>query len=348
MNKRTPLRYLAALAVGVGLLALVWTAAAAPTQQNTLAACADIGFSTEEDFLSRGPRPPDGNPVISDGDLLSPRGVVCARNRQLLAAFSPAGVPPLPDLGLDAVDIVTIEPARIAFSTELDDPFGRFKAGDLLTTDGAVIPNVALLAAFGVRHDLGLDAVHFIGKVEDITRFLEIARQRTRDEWLQSPGALPSSLKEFKLDLWFSTEGKATTPDGRILQDGDLLSAATGAIVFRQEDLLAPPIPAGLPSRGVDFGLDAVPGCSGGRTTVQFSTEIGYQDAMTPTRRFTGGDLLVLGGAVVMRNKELVNAFEPLVSDLGLDAITFPSRRAPCGEAQIRTYLPVLLKQAPR
>ncbi len=137
----------------VALLLLAWGPAhAAPAQQaGPLAACAEAAFSTEQHFVSRGEPPADGNPVISGGDLLSPRGVVCLRNADLLRAFMPAGVPPLGDLGLDAVDILTLDPPLVAFSTEIDHPQGRFTEGDILTTSGVIIPNRVLLKAFGVN-----------------------------------------------------------------------------------------------------------------------------------------------------------------------------------------------------
>ena len=126
-------------------------------------------FSTEEDFVTQGPVPPDGNPIISDGDLLCSDCTVFARNRELLAAFKTQL-----DLGLDAADVIDAEARKplVAFSTELNDPRGRFTAGDLLATNGAVIPNIALLASFDIsRTDLGLDAVHFIGDKEAIVAF---------------------------------------------------------------------------------------------------------------------------------------------------------------------------------
>jgi len=72
--------------------------------QGALQACRSGGFSTEEDFISQGPEPPDGNPIISDGDLLSADGKVCARNADLLSVFQPKA-----DLGLDAVDVINTE-----------------------------------------------------------------------------------------------------------------------------------------------------------------------------------------------------------------------------------------------
>nr|MBC8449908.1 hypothetical protein [Chloroflexota bacterium] len=151
--------------------------------QSPLAYCREIGFSTEEDFVTQGPLPPDGNPIISDGDLLGRNGI-CARNRDLVHnAFDVDE-----DMGLDAADIISIEQGLVAFSTELDSPHGNFKAGDLLTNHGAAAPNQALLAKFGQLPDLGLDAVHFVGQTDSIIGFLAFAQKQGRDFWKQNPG----------------------------------------------------------------------------------------------------------------------------------------------------------------
>jgi hypothetical protein len=138
------------------LLLLMVTTPVNGESLSSLDACKDFAYSTEEDFLTAGPVPADGNPIISDGDLLNRYHTVCARNRELLSAWDIAD-----DLGLDAADVLDVQRELVAFSTELDDPRGRFKAGDLLITNGAIIPNVALLSLFQVGRDLGLDAVHF-------------------------------------------------------------------------------------------------------------------------------------------------------------------------------------------
>src|SRR3546814_3669615 len=70
-----------------------------------LQACRDGAFSTEEDFISGEPVPFDGNPYVSDDDVLSPNGQVCARNIELLQPRFDVSV----DLGLDALDILDIE-----------------------------------------------------------------------------------------------------------------------------------------------------------------------------------------------------------------------------------------------
>src|SRR6266545_1406094 len=195
-----------------------------------LKACEGGAFSTEEDFMMMRGEPFDGNRYISDGDLLSPNGQVCARNAELLQRFDVKV-----DLGLDAVDILSLD-GLIAFSTELDSPFGTFTAGDLLLTTGAVIPNSALVAPFGIRHNIGLDEVKFMGKTDDIRRFVELANRMKREEW--TGGKLQSALKDFKIDIWFSIEGTVWDRQRPIL-DGDVLSA-TGTIIATNRDLLTP------------------------------------------------------------------------------------------------------------
>ena len=113
--------------------------------------------------------PFDGNPIISDGDLLNAEGYVYMRNHDLLGTFDVSF-----DLGLDAADVIDIKDGLVTFSTELDHPDGRFTAGDLLATNGAILPNSSLLAAFKIPRelDLGLDAVHFKDEREVIIEFL--------------------------------------------------------------------------------------------------------------------------------------------------------------------------------
>jgi hypothetical protein len=289
-----------------------------------LQACQFLAFSTEEDFVTRGPEPPDGNPIVSDGDLLGKDCTICARNADLLQPFDVTT-----DLGLDAVDVVSVEAAYVAFSTELDSPHNgtetvHFTAGDLLATNGLIIPNLALMRKYDQAHpnirldyDLGLDALFFVGHPERIIVFIEKAREWSRDEWINDPDALAGMLEEHGVDIWFSTEGTGPVPAAPALLDGDLLSAATGNIV-QSNDLLLPDVPAGIPSRGVDFGLDAVTGSRDGHLeTINFSTEILYRgDA-----HFTDGDLLKRGGDLLFSNEELVECFEPAARFLGLDAI---------------------------
>ena len=163
--------------------------------RDALEYCSQLAFSTEEDFVTQGPEPADGNPIISDGDLLglvqTPTGTqcaVCARNADLLAQTFDVPV----DIGLDAADVLNVDAYLVAFSTELDSPnLGQFTAGDLLITNGAIIPNQALTARWQVGYDLGLDAVHFVGDMENIRGFVDVAAKVSRDEWLSNLGRLP-------------------------------------------------------------------------------------------------------------------------------------------------------------
>ncbi|MFC2106204.1 hypothetical protein ACFLS0_05605 [Candidatus Bipolaricaulota bacterium] len=295
-----------------------------------LKACQRLAFSTEEDFVTFGPEPADGNPIISDGDLLGIGCVVCARNQDLLKDFDVNE-----DLGLDAVDVIDVERYLVAFSTELDSPhLGQFSAGDLLFTNGAIIPNAALLSSFNMsRPDMGLDAVHFVGEAGKIIQFVDNAQKMGVEYWRRE-GTLQAALRQFEVDIWFSTEGTGPYPAQPVFLDGDLLSARDGIIVVSNDLLLPAGVPAGIPSRGVDFGLDAVAADrTGDPKLIQFSTEILYEGELG----FTDGDVLLLGDGIVHTNKELIECFEPRADFLGLDALAIVEVvRPPCGAAIIR------------
>ena len=291
--------------------------ASAAVGPDALAACVDFGFSTEEDFLTSGPEPPDGSPIISDGDLLSGTCGICARNSDLLVGF---GVPANVDLGLDAADVVSDgQDVLAAFSTELDSPFpGQFTAGDLLATNGMVIPNVALTAGFAIGYDVGLDAVHFVGDPMDIVDFLITAAQIPRADWLAQPEALAILLEESQVDILFSTEGTAPSPSSPGFLDGDVLSAMQGIVVVGHAQLFPVGVPAGIPTAGVDFGLDALStDRDGGLALIRFSTEIGFSE----TPAFGDQDRLAYQAGVVRSGASLVACFEPVADDLGLDAV---------------------------
>lgn len=307
----------------LALVATLLLALPALAQRN---ACTGLLFSTEEDFLSG-----IGElGVISDGDLLAydPAGgtALCARNADLLRTFQIRV-----DLGLDAVQAVQFENDLLAFSTELDDPEGRFTAGDLLGTNGAVIPNAALLARFDlpVRHDLGLDALQFLGERDRVARLLVEARELGRQAFLDDPDLLANLLREFELDLLFSTEGTGFPPDGPLFLDGDLLSALSGSVARGNADLYAP-LPAGVPVRGADFGLDAFTLARDRfeEFEVLFSSEI---DSLEEALMFTDGDLLGDATVVVLKNLDLTLGLEPPVRDLGLDALDLPERSVEAG-----------------
>jgi hypothetical protein len=308
--------------------------------QGALAGCAEFAFSTEEDFVTRGPEPPDGNPIISDGDLLGIASgatgvncVVCARNADLLAPFDVRL-----DVGLDAADVVDVTAYLVAFSTELDSPNNQgtavqFTAGDLLVTNGAIILNTALTAQWQVGYDIGLDAVHFVGPRDDILVFLARAGEYTRLNGPLDAGALADLFQSIpSIDIWFSTEGMLGPVTAPVFLDGDLLSARSGSIVAGNDLLLPPSVPAGIPNRGVDFGLDAV---TNDRTVrrerIHYSTEILYEGEPS----FTDGDMLQLGDGIAATNDALVQCFEPLAKDLGLDALAVNMPDQPTCENKI-------------
>lgn len=282
----------------------------------------NIFFSTEEDFVTQGPIPKDGIQVISDGDLLNASGYIYMRNAELLSIWKMRN-----DLGLDAADVVEVRDRIVAFSTELDHPDGKFTSGDLLATNGAVLPNVALLVNFKLPRDLdlGLDAVHFKGKEEAIIRFLEKVRSAGRNHWVRNPEDILNYLKELEIDIWFSTEGTAPVVERPRFLDGDLLSALTGTVVARNGELLPATVPAGLPERGVDFGLDAVT-CNrlGIRDYTLFSTEILYRSERLG---FTDGDVIQFNNGVIISNYDLISPFEPKTKNLGLDALSSKIKR---------------------
>jgi hypothetical protein len=286
--------------------------------------CQELAFSTEEDFVTQGPVPPDGNPLISDGDLLA-KGhnsagalvcSVCARNRDLLMPFQV-----MQDLGLDAVDVLDVETNLAAFSTELDSSnAGQFTAGDLLFTNGAILPNQSLLQLFGVPFDAGLDSVQLIGEMDSILMFAAEIAKFPRAYWIEAPGALAQLFERYQVDIWFSTEATFSPATHPGFLDGDLLSAATGTIVIPNKDLLPLSVPAGITERGVDFGLDAFASSRElDSRLMYFSTEILYQ--MGPPS-FTDGDVLLTGNGVGIPHPDLLNCFEPAADFLGLDALS--------------------------
>lgn len=307
--------------IGVLTCCLSLFAITSPAQvgKDQLARCTNFAFSTEEDFITRGPEPPDGNPVISAGDLLTSHPTaVCARNEDLLLNFD---IVAKDDLGLDAVDVIDIDGYIVAFSTEIDSPNNgqtetQFTAGDLLITSGVVIPNAELTFKFSIPYDIGLDAVHFIGDEENILAVLELFRTQG------VPGGLAFSqeLTRSGIDIWFSVEGTFTLDSFSVpILDGDLLSAREGTSVAKQADLFPASVPAGIPSRGVDFGLDAATAGRRGETAaIEFSPEILFNKEPL----FVDGDAMWYASGAHMPNDFLIRGFEPVTTELGLDALS--------------------------
>lgn len=316
MKRRMYPRVLSAAAT-----ALVAGLAFAQAQEQGFSDCRGLVFSTEEDFVSPLGERHDGNPVISDGDLLAflPGGnvAICARNAELLRTGVLLEVEGA--MGLDAVDVIDARAGIIAFSTELDEPFGIFGHGDILFPDGTIIPNAVLVANHPLRSNAGLDAVHFVGPLVRIREAIKLAREIGPEKLREDPRSFIERLKEFEVDIWFSVEGTSEPPNGPAVLDGDLLSVFGGKVA-PQNVMLSPPIPAGILDRGVDFGVDAVTADRrGNRERIQFSTEILYRGRPKP---FTDGDVLKIGGSIDITNETLVAPFKPRARFLGLDALS--------------------------
>ncbi len=192
--------------------------------------CRGLLLSTSEDFTMQRGEGPDGNPIVSDGDLLafeplSGTTVICLRNRELLQPFDIERV----DLGLDAAAALGRKRETIAFSTELDSIHGQFTAGDLLFRsslnflNGLIIPNAALLAQTKLQppYDIGLDAVSFVGEEERLIRALREIAAAGREALAANPDLLARILREFEVDILFSVEGTAPTAKAPAFIDGE-------------------------------------------------------------------------------------------------------------------------------
>jgi hypothetical protein len=193
----------------------------------------------------------------------------------------------VPDLGLDAVDI--LPGGEIAFSLGsgiFSETLGPLQQGDLLSTKGRILRrNQDLLASFGLQPpapDVGLDAVHVLDTGEIFF-------------------SIPTNV--------FSEPLSVT------LHRGDLLST-NGTVVRSNQQLLARFHPANATN---DYGLDALYVWPSGE--IWFSTEDAFSDSVLGF--IPSGDLLSDQGYIVFRNLELLNAFVPTnaPSDNGLDAL---------------------------
>ena len=253
----------------------------------------EIWFSTAAGFTAGlgAPGP------VSGGDLLSSAGQVVHRSAQFCGPLSP--MPPCPDLGLDATDL--LPGGEIAFSITTDifsERLGPLGNGDILSSRGRILHRSSgLLAAFAPATPAagaGLDAL----QVPDTGGIL------------------------FSIGSEVVSKALKTT-----LHRGDLLSS-NGEVVRTYQQLLARfHAPAGL----TDYGLDALHLWPGGE--IWFSTEQGFQDqVLGPVQ---GGDLLSDQGYIVFRNAGLLREFAPLedLADFGLDALFLVSDATPAPEA---------------
>jgi hypothetical protein len=243
----------------------------------------EIWFSTANSFKAAAG--PEASNIVQGGDFMSTSGRIIKRNADLFTSVG--AFPPVPDLGLDAVDI--LPGGEVAFSLESDTPsntLGLLQHGDLLSTQGRILRrNQDLLAQFGLQPpapDVGLDAVH-LGDGGDIL---------------------------FSISTNIFSERLSVT-----LHRGDLLST-NGPVVRTHEQLLARFHAAKATN---DYGLDALYVWPSGE--IWFSTEAAFDDTVLGS--ISSGDLLSDQGYIVFRNLELLNAFAPTnaPSDIGLDAL---------------------------
>jgi hypothetical protein len=229
---------------------------------------------------------------VSGSDLLSDAGRVVVAGATLLKGAGLA-----PELGIDGFDVIPGSGGNVAFSIDraaVSSSLGEVSGGDLVTSQGQMLwRNHDLLAAFG-----------FMPPVPDLG--LDAVSLRPDDEY------------------WFSVREPAfSEKQGRLIGRGDLLSSR-GQVVRAHTALLARFKPA-EPDR--DHGLDAFFVWPSGE--VWFSVEEGFPDgALGP---ITDGDLLSDQGYVVMRNLDLVRAFQPLedLANFGLEGLLVISDAQP-------------------
>jgi len=281
--------------IGISLDQTNGTLAQTFTLRLAAAPVREIWFSTVNEFTSAYGQPPAN--YISPGDLISSSGRVVKRNQELTARLGI--MPSVPDIGLDAVDI--LPRGEIAFSAEQDEfseMFGPLRHGDVLSSRGRILHRQQdLLAPFIPQPsvpDAGLDAVQELDNGDLL----------------------------FSIETNVFSERLAVT-----LQRGDLLSSA-GQLLLSNQQLLARFHPANVAK---DYGLDAFYVWPHGE--IWFSPEEGFQDQMLGP--ILPGDLLSNSGYVVFHNLELLNAFAPIedLADFGLDALFVVTDATPSSPA---------------
>ena len=243
----------------------------------------EIWFSTTAGFDAGAGQPAVG--FVSPGDLVFSAGRVVKRNNDLTRLLGI--MPNVPDLGLDAVDV--LPGGEIAFSIEQDifsETLGDLHDGDVLSDRGRMVASYATLIGAFVPEpppmDQGLDALH----------------------------VMPNGEIYFSVKEDFFSERLGTQ-----IRRGDLLSSS-GAIIKTNEELVAPFNPAD-PKQ--DYGLDAFYIWPSGE--IWFSVETTVAGLHFDT--YEPGDLLSDQGYVVYRNLDLLAAFASpdLPTDFGLDAL---------------------------
>jgi hypothetical protein len=257
----------------------------------------EIWFSTVSGFTPTTSQ--NSSTYVEGGDLISNAGRIIKHNADLFTSVG--AFPPVPDLGLDALDI--LPGGEIAFSLGtgiFSSTLGPLQHGDLLSNKGRIIRrNQDLLASFitePATNDVGLDAVHVLETGE----ILFSIATNVFSKGLNAP-----------------------------LHHGDLLSSA-GTIMRSNQQLLARFHPADTTN---DYGLDAFYLWPSGE--IWFSTETGFQDQVLGP--VLAGDLLSDQGYIVFRNLELLGAFAPKEApvDFGLDALYIVTDATPLAPSSL-------------
>jgi len=242
----------------------------------------EIWFSTAGGFTSSKWQSPTNR--ISPGDLISDSGRIVRSNAQLLGKVGI--MPGLPDLGIDAVDI--LPGGEVLFSLNgavFSETLGPLQHGDLLSDRGSIFRrNEELLAAFAPQPasiDYGLDAAQ-----------------------VMTNGT-----------IYFSITTNVPTSKVGMLFHGDIISNE-GTRMRSNQQLLSRFRP---PVADHDYGLDAFYVWPSGE--IWFSTEEGFNDTLFG--QILAGDVLSDQGFVVYHNLELVSAFAPMedAAEFGLDAL---------------------------
>ena len=141
--------------------------------------------------------------------------------------------------------------------------------------------------------------------------------------WLEKPGLLVECSEKMA-----STSGSPSKgPSGVPLLCQYTMATYSPPLMApswpEMNNCLPPPVPAGILTGGVDFGLDAFTASRAFHPDEfkpeqgHFSTEILYREEPM----FTDGDILHVGDGIAYHDSDLIASFEPMVDFLGTDAV---------------------------
>lgn len=278
-----------------------------------------VSFSTEVDHTSgtfEGKK-------FTDGDLLGSHGALLASESELISNFTlyPTIVPQTP--GLDGVIGPQYGPLasaagdlakKIWFTTE-DDILAEENPGegDLLSFSGRVLlENAQLIRPFSPMPPVppvGLDGLSIIMMPHISYPYdLDIPEQVTGPE--------PVARLLFSIEESFFSEQL-----GVMIDHGDIL-CSDGTVYMTNKNLLANFQPINIAEDGL--GLDAFHVWPNGE--VWFSVDAGFEDQRLG--QVMEGDLLSNNGRIILRNRDLLGAFQPLekLMDFGLDGLWVDER----------------------